>query len=251
MKQIIKHQQKTTYRLNKYISDQGYCSRREADRLIEQGLVFVNGVKAVIGMQVSDDDVIKINNKVLKVKKSRVYIMLNKPVGIISTTDSKIKGNIKDFINYKERIFTIGRLDKDSSGLILLTNDGDIVNKILREEYNHEKEYLVTVNKPITNEFIKEMEQGVLIYNPVSKRHVKTNKAKLIKVNNKTFKITIKQGLNRQIRRMTLALGYEVVSLKRIRIMDIKLGNLEVGKYRLLTNDELKSINERIKHIKN
>lgn len=251
MKQIIKHQQKQSYRLNKYISDQGFCSRREADRFILEGLVYVNGKKALVGMQVSDKDTIVVNNKQLKIKKSRVYIMLNKPKGITSTTDLKIKGNIKDFLNYKEQIFPIGRLDKDSTGLILLTNDGDIVNKILREEYNHEKEYLVTVDKKITHEFLKSMEQGVLIYNPAAKKHEKTKEAKLIKVNDKTFKIIIKQGLNRQIRRMALALDYNVVELKRVRIMDIKLGNLEVGKYRLLTEDELKSINEKIKNIKN
>lgn len=251
MREIIKHQQKNTYRLNKFISDQGYCSRREADRLIVDGLVYVNGEKATIGMQVNENDLIVINNKTLKIKKSRIYLMLNKPKGIVSTTDSKIKGNIKDFVNYKELIFPIGRLDKDSTGLILLTNDGDIVNKILREEYNHEKEYIVTVDKKITTEFLKMMEQGVLIYNPVAKRHEKTKKAKVVKLNDKTFKIIIKQGLNRQIRRMALALDYNVVELKRVRIMDIKLGNLEIGKYRLLTDNELKSINEKIKDIKN
>lgn len=242
----IKHEIKDSYRLNKYISDQGYCSRREADRLILKGLVFVNGKIAEIGMQVNDDDIIKINNKVLRIKKSRVYLMLNKPKGIISTTDTNIKGNIRDFVNYDELIFPIGRLDKDSTGLILLTNDGDIVNKILRVEYGHEKEYLVKVNKKINKSFINNMEKGVLIFNPVRNRNEVTLPAKIKQVDNKTFKIIIKQGLNRQIRRMTQALGYNVVDLKRIRIMDITLGDLKEGSYRLLTDKELINLNKRI-----
>lgn len=246
--EIIKHEEKKTYRLNKFISDQGFASRRGADRLITEGRVFVNGVKAVVGMQVNENDLVTIDGKELKVDKSRVYLMLNKPKGIISTTDSKIKGNIKDYVNYHELIFPIGRLDKDSTGLIILTNDGDIVNKILRAEYGHEKEYLVTVDKDIDNNFIKQMTNGVIIYNPVQHRHEKTLPATLKKIDERSFSIIIKQGLNRQIRRMTKSLGYNVVSLERIRIMDLELGDLKVGDYRLLNNDELEKINRRIEN---
>lgn len=245
--QIIKHEEKKTYRLNKFISDQGFSSRRGADRLVEEGLVFVNGVKAVVGMQVSENDIVTIDGKELKVDKSRVYLMLNKPKGVISTTDSNIKGNIKDYVNYHELVFPIGRLDKDSTGLILLTNDGDIVNKILRVEYGHEKEYIVTVDKDIDNDFIDKMESGVEIYNPVQHRHEITMPAVLKQLSKRTFSIIIKQGLNRQIRRMTKALGFNVKELERIRIMDIKLGDLKVGDYRLLNKEELLLISERIK----
>ncbi len=164
--------------------------------------------------------------------------MLNKPVGITCTTERHVKGNIIDFIHYKERIFPVGRLDKDSEGLILLTSDGSIVNAILRQENDHDKQYLVSVNKPISATFIEEMEKGVVIFNPVSKKHVKTNPCSLKRVSEKSFEIVLSQGLNRQIRRMCQSLGYEVVSLKRTRIMHIKLGKLKVGQWRLLTEDE-------------
>lgn len=243
---LIKHEKRTKIRLNKRISDLGYTSRRQADKLIEAEKVFVNGEKAVIGMQVSLDDEIVIEGTKLDTEPKLVYIMLNKPRGITTSNDPKIKDNIKDFVNYPEMIFPIGRLDKDSSGLILLTNDGDIVNKILRKEYGHEKEYVVTVDKVITDEFISKLEEGVKIYNPVSNSYEITDKAKLTKTDDYTFKIIIKQGLNRQIRRMTRTQGYTVKSLRRIRIINLTLGDLKVGKWRYLTNNELKQLNKDI-----
>lgn len=229
-------------RLNNYISSTGLCSRREADKLIEKRKVKVNGEIAVLGTVVGENDKVEVNGKILQPKNNNVYIALNKPVGIVSTTERHIKGNIIDYINYPERIFPIGRLDKDSEGLILLTNDGSIVNKILREENNHKKEYIVTVDKDINNEFIKNMSEGVKIFNPVRKAYVITKKCDIVKLNKKTFKITLSQGLNRQIRRMCNNCGYNVVKLKRIKIMNITLKNLPVGKWRYLTKDELRDI---------
>lgn len=229
-------------RLNNYISSSGFCSRREADKLISAGKVTINSKKAVIGQVVNKGDIVKVNNKIIKEKKERVYIALNKPVGITCTTERHVKGNIIDFVNYSERIFPIGRLDKPSEGLILLTNDGDIVNKILRQENNHEKEYLVTVNKNITNDFIEKMSKGVRIFNPVNKKYVTTKKCVVSKVNNNTFKIILTQGLNRQIRRMCEVLGYEVKKLQRIRIMNLTLKGLPTGKWRRLTKEEVKNL---------
>lgn len=229
-------------RLNNFISSTGLCSRREADELIKQGKVKVNGKVAELGYVVQSGDNVEVNGKLLKGKKNDVYIALNKPVGITCTTERHIKGNIIDFVNYPERIFPIGRLDKDSEGLILLTNDGSIVNEILREENNHEKEYIVTVNKKITSSFIKGMSRGVKIYNPVKKQHTKTKPCEVFKINDRTFKIVLSQGLNRQIRRMCARLGYRVISLKRIRIMNITLEGLSVGEWRYLTKEELKDI---------
>ena len=198
-----------SFRLNKAIAQTGFCSRREADKLIEKGEVFVNGQKATIGQRVSMSDSIKVKDKQLTANKKRVYIAFNKPVGITSTTDQKDKDNMIDYINYSERIFHVGRLDKDSEGLIFLTNDGDIVNKILRAENGHEKEYIVTVNKKITDEFITKMSKGVSILG------VRTLPCRVQRMASKTFKIILKQGLNRQIRRMCGVFGYDVVSLKR------------------------------------
>ncbi len=229
-------------RLNNYISSTGLCSRREADKLIEQGKVKVNGEIAVLGTVVEESDKVELNGKVLKLKSNNVYIALNKPVGITCTTERHIKGNIIDFINYPERIFPIGRLDKESEGLILLTNDGSIVNKILREENNHEKDYIVTVDKDINEEFIKNMSNGVKIFNPVKKSHTITKKCNVVKINKRTFKITLSQGLNRQIRRMCSKCGFEVIKLKRVRIMNISLNDLPIGKWRYLTKKELKDI---------
>ena len=229
-------------RLNNYISSTGLCSRREADKLIEQGKVKVNGEIAVLGTVVEESDKVELNGKVLKLKSNNVYIALNKPVGITCTTEMHIKGNIIDFINYPERIFPIGRLDKESEGLILLTNDGSIVNKILREENNHEKDYIVTVDKDINEEFIKNMSNGVKIFNPVKKSHTITKKCNVVKINKRTFKITLSQGLNRQIRRMCSKCGFEVIKLKRVRIMNISLNDLPIGKWRYLTKKELKDI---------
>lgn len=224
-------------RLNKYISETGFCSRREADKLIEQGRVKIDGVKATTGMKVSKGQSVSIDGKPLKVENELVYIALNKPVGITCTTESKIKGNIVDFINHEKRIFPIGRLDKDSQGLIFMTNDGDIVNKILRAGNNHEKEYIVTVNKPITDEFIKGMSNGVPILGTVTKKCLVKKESK------NSFRIILTQGLNRQIRRMCEYFGYEVKKLERIRIMNVSLGNLKMGSWRYLTKKELAEIN--------
>lgn len=224
-------------RLNKYISETGFCSRREADKLIEQGRVKIDGVKASTGMKVSKGQSVFIDGKPLKVENELVYIALNKPVGITCTTESKIKGNIVDFINHEKRIFPIGRLDKDSQGLIFMTNDGDIVNKILRAGNNHEKEYIVTVNKTITDEFIKGMSNGVPILGTVTKKCLVKKESK------NSFRIILTQGLNRQIRRMCEYFGYEVKKLERIRIMNVSLGNLKIGSWRYLTKKELAEIN--------
>lgn len=229
-------------RLNNYISSTGICSRREADKLIQSKKVLINGKIAQIGQVVNSGDIVKVNGKRLHEKKNDVYIALNKPVGITCTTERHIKGNIIDYINYPERIFPVGRLDKPSEGLIILTNDGDIVNKILRSENNHEKEYIVTVNKNITQEFINNMSNGVRIFNPVNKKHVITKKCYVTKVNNRTFKIVLTQGYNRQIRRMCEAFNYEVQKLKRVRIMDLTLNGIAPGKWRRLTPQEVKGL---------
>ena len=229
-------------RLNNYISSTGICSRREADKLIQQNKVLINGKIAQVGQTVEPGDVVKVNGKKLVQKKNDVYIALNKPVGITCTTERHIKGNIIDYINYPERIFPVGRLDKPSEGLIILTNDGTIVNQILRSENNHEKEYVVTVNKNITKEFIYNMSNGVRIFNHVTNKHVVTNKFKVTKVNNRTFKIILSQGLNRQIRRMCEAFGYEVMKLQRVRIMDLTLKGIAPGKWRKLTPTEVEGL---------
>lgn len=224
------------------ISSTGYCSRREADRLILEGKVKVNGVLAGLGTQVIETDRIEVEGRRISKKPPRVYLALNKPVGIICTTERHIKGNIIDFIQYPGRIFPIGRLDKDSEGLILLTNDGGIVNEILREENRHEKEYLVQVDRPVTPEFIKAMSNGVTIFNPVKKKHVKTKPCKVVRISERGLRIVLSQGLNRQIRRMCEALGYEVVKLKRVRIMDLSLGDLKTGQWRVLTKEEVQTL---------
>ncbi|MFC4802067.1 23S rRNA pseudouridine(2604) synthase RluF [Neobacillus sp. GCM10023253] len=219
-------------RLNKYISESGKTSRRGADKLISEGKVFINGKVATLGSQVEPGDDVRIGGNPVKVAKNYVYIALNKPVGITSTTERHIKGNIIDLVNHPLRIFHIGRLDKDSEGLILLTNDGDIVNEILRAEHKHEKEYIVTVDKPITPEFLKRMAVGVEILD------TKTLPCKVEQLSKYVFKIILTQGLNRQIRRMCSALGYQVCRLQRIRIMNIHLGNLPIGQWRDLSKKE-------------
>ena len=234
-------------RINSFISSTGLCSRREADELVKQGKVKVNNEIATIGQRVSEDDKVEVDGKLLSLQNTNVYIALNKPRGITCTTERHIEGNIVDFVNHEERIFPIGRLDKDSEGLILLTSDGSIVNKILRNENKNEKDYIVTVNKPISPSFLKGMASGVKIYNPVRNEYTITNKCKVSKINDKTFKITLTQGLNRQIRRMCSHFGYRVVKLKRIRIMNIDLGNLPVGKWRNLTKEELGTLFRIIK----
>jgi len=225
-----------TTRLNKAISETGYCSRREADRLIEQGKVKVNDTVAGLGVQVSENDQIFVEGKLISNNVKLIYLAFNKPVGITSTTDTTIKSNIINFINFPERIFPVGRLDKPSEGLIFMTNDGDIVNKILRSKNNHEKEYVVTVNKKITPDFIEKMGGGVPVLDTITK------KCTVTKLNDFAFNIILTQGLNRQIRRMCDYLGYEVKTLKRVRIMNVKLGNLKSGKYRHFTKDELTEV---------
>ncbi len=229
-------------RINKAISDTGYCSRRAADGLIDSGRVKVNGELAVMGLKVSSDDEITVDGKIVSYKPPLIYLALNKPRGIECTTNRKVRHNIVDFINHKERIFPIGRLDKDSEGLILMTNDGDIVNKILRARNNHEKEYIVTVNKPITESFIHKMSSGVPILDTV------TRESFVEKIDDHTFRIILTQGLNRQIRRMTEFLDYKVVTLKRIRIMNIKLDSLKLGTYRSLSPIELQELKDLVKY---
>ncbi len=234
-------------RLNNFISSTGLCSRRQADELIKQEKVKVNDKIATIGLKVSTEDKVEVNGKLVKPKKNYIYIALNKPPGITSTTERHIKGNIIDFVNHTERIFPIGRLDKASEGLILLTNDGSIVNEILRANNDHEKDYIVTVNKEIIPSFIEGMSKGVKIYNPVKNEYTLTNSCKVVKMGHRTFKITLSQGLNRQIRRMCTNFGYKVVKLKRIRIMNIELQDLPLGKWRNLTEEELRILLASIK----
>ena len=229
-------------RIKKAISDTGYCSRRAADDLIASGRVRVNGELAVMGLKVTSDDTITVDGNLVSNKPPLIYLALNKPRGIECTTNRKVKDNIVDFINHKERIFPIGRLDKDSEGLILMTNDGDIVNKILRARNNHEKEYIVTVNKPITEDFITRMSKGVPILDTVTKESF------VERIDEKTFRIILTQGLNRQIRRMTEYLGFKVMTLKRIRIMNIKLGSLKLGTYRSLSPLELQELKDLVQY---
>ncbi len=234
-----------TTRLNKYLSEAGYCSRRAADKLIDEGRVTINGVVPEMGTKVISGDEVKVDGKtILNDAKKRIYIAFNKPAGIVCTTDRGVeKDNIIDYINYPSRIFPIGRLDKDSEGLILLTDDGDIVNKILRASNNHEKEYIVTVDKPISQTFVQRMSSGIPILDTITKQ------CEVQKLSPFEFKIILTQGLNRQIRRMCEYLNYEVQSLKRTRIMNIHLKS-ELGSYRDLTDLELSTLNETLKDSK-
>ncbi len=229
-------------RINKYLSEIGYCSRRQADKLIEQGRIMVNSKEAVMGYKVQKDDVIHVDGEKIKHKKSkRIFIALNKPKGVVCTTNAGVEeNNIIDFIKFRERIFPIGRLDKTTTGLILLTNDGDTANKILKTAYNNEKEYLVRVNRPISEDVLKKMSEGVAI---VGK---KTRKCKVEKLKSTEFKIILTQGLNRQIRRMCEYFDFRVVSLKRVRIMNIKL-DVKEGKYRLLNDKEISELTNMLK----
>ena len=220
-------------RINKYLSEAGFCSRRKADDYISDGRVYINGKPALLGSKVNIEDEISVDGEIIQNKdKKKVYIAFNKPVGIECTGNNKVKDNIIDYINHKERLFTIGRIDKQSEGLILLTNDGDIVNNVLRAENRKEKEYIVTVNKKITTEFIDKMRKGVRIMGRI------TRKCFVKKIHENRFKIILTQGMNRQIRRMCEVLGYRVTKLKRVRIMDIHL-DTKVGEYRNLNNDEI------------
>ena len=231
-------------RINKYLSEVGYCSRRRADKLIEEGKVTINGKIPEMGSKVEEGDQVEVEGKRIEkpANQKNIYLVFNKPIGIVCTTDRGVEpDNIIDFIKYPERIFPIGRLDKFSEGLIFLTNDGDIVNKILRARNNHEKEYIVTVNRPINREFIQNMSNGVEILETITKNCL------VKKMGSKKFKIILTQGLNRQIRRMCESLGYRVQSLKRIRIMNIKL-DLPTGKYREFTKKELLQLNQLLEN---
>jgi 23S rRNA pseudouridine2604 synthase len=223
-------------RLNKYLAETGVCSRREADQRIEAGRVTVNGAVAVLGTQVADGDVVLLDGQPLRERPQKVYLALNKPIGIECTTDPDVPGNIVAFVGHHERVFPIGRLDKDSEGLILLTNDGDIVNTILRAENEHEKEYVVAVDRPLTPAFLAGMASGVPILDTV------TNPCKVSQVGRNTFRIVLTQGLNRQIRRMCEHFDYTVRRLQRVRIMNVRLGDLPVGKWRNLTPEELRGL---------
>lgn len=227
-------------RINKYLSESGVCSRRAADKLIEEGRVTVDGNIAIAGTKVSDGQVVSVDGKQVSKEEEKVLIAFNKPVGIVCTAQEKEKNNIIDYIGYSKRIFPIGRLDKDSQGLLLLTNDGELMNAILKAANGHEKEYIVTVNKSITNDFIKGMGNGVPILDRI------TNKCHVEKVNDKTFKIILTQGLNRQIRRMCEYFGYKVIKLERIRIMNIRLDNLKIGQYREITKEELNDLYQMV-----
>lgn len=228
-------------RINKYLSEAGFCSRRAADALLEKGRITINGKRPEMGTKVMPGDKVRVDNKLVnQSEEEHVYLAFNKPVGIVCTTDTKReRNNIIDYINYPERIFPIGRLDKPSEGLIFLTNDGDIVNKILRARNNHEKEYRVVVNRPVTPQFIERMSNGIPILDTV------TRKCKVTRISQFEFSIILTQGLNRQIRRMCEYLGYNVLKLKRTRIMNVKL-DVPVGKWRNLTKKELKDLNELV-----
>lgn len=229
-------------RLNKAISDSGYCSRRKADVFIEQGRVTLNGSAVSLGDRAMPGDLIHVDGHLITKKTNLVYIALNKPVDITCTTDQRVEGNVVDFIGHKERIFHVGRLDKPSEGLLLMTNDGDIVNKILRAGNKHEKEYIVTTDRPVTDDFIRRMSSGI----PIAELETTTKNCHVERLSRFAFKIILIQGLNRQIRRMCEYLEYEVLTLKRTRIMNINLGNLELGTWRDLTPEELKELQEAV-----
>jgi 23S rRNA pseudouridine2604 synthase len=226
-------------RLNKYISETGVCSRREADKWIEAGRVTLNGQRAELGHRVGADDEVRIDGQLVGVKKKQIYIALNKPIGITCTTEPDVEDNIIGFIGHSERIFPVGRLDKDSEGLILLTNDGDIVNEILRSENEHEKEYVVTVNRPITDLSLKMLGGGIKIMGEMTKP------CKVARIDSASFRMILTQGLNRQIRRMCSALGYRVHKLKRVRIINIALGSLRTGEWRYLSESEVERLLRR------
>lgn len=229
-------------RINKYIADAGICSRRNADKLIEEGKVTVNGVIAQSGVKVTRKDTVVVDGKEIKGADSKVYLLFNKPVGIVCTSDKREKNNIIDYMHYQTRIMYAGRLDKDSEGLMLMTNDGDLIDALMRARNAHEKEYIVKVADPIDKNFIYELRNGIYL----EELDVTTRKCKATMIDNKSFRITLTEGHNRQIRRMCEALGNEVVELKRVRIVNLVLGDLAVGKYRNLTKEEAKLLFEKI-----
>lgn len=232
-------------RLNKFLSEAGVCSRREADRLIESGRVTVDGKRAEMGMRISDTQIVRVGKKEIRPRNEMVLLAVNKPVGVVCTEEKREKNNIINFLKYPTRITYIGRLDKDSEGLLLMTNNGDIINKMMRAGNQHEKEYKVTVNKPVTEEFIKKMAGGVPILDTV------TRKCQVERIGKYKFRIILTQGLNRQIRRMCEYLGYKVTRLERIRVMNIELGDLKVGEYRKVTEEEIAKLYEMIKDSSN
>lgn len=232
-------------RLNQYISSSGLCSRRQADLLIKEQRVTVNGEIITYCYQMNDGDAVEVDGHPILAKENDIYIMLNKPPGVTCTAASHIENNIIDFVNYPERIFPVGRLDKQSEGLILMTDDGRIVNDLLREEHGQEKDYLVTVDKIITAEFIEQMANGVRIYNPRKKEYVLTRICPVVQVDDYSFKITLSQGLNRQIRRMCRRFQYTVMKLQRVRIKDLELGSLALGKWRYLSKEEVRRLKEK------
>lgn len=225
-------------RLNKFLSDAGVCSRREADRLAEQGLITVDGETAVVGMKIHPDAQVKVRGKRIKKEEEKVLLAFHKPAGVVCTAEKREKNNVIDYLNYPLRIYPVGRLDKDSTGLLLLTNDGKLVNKIMRAGNYHEKEYIVRVNRPLTEEFCRKMASGVPILDTV------TRTCQVEPVDEMTFRIVLTQGLNRQIRRMCEALGYRVIALKRVRIMNIKLGDLKEGAWRRVEGKERETLNQ-------
>ena len=246
-KTIIKESTDVPVRLNKYLSDAGFCSRREADRLIEDGKVFINGSAALLGQKVCKDDEVMVNGKIITPNDEMILIAFNKPVGVECTTDSDNPNNIIDCIKYPLRIYPIGRLDKNSSGLILLTNTGEIVNKILKSSNYHEKEYVVKVDRPLTKDFLAGMKNGVEIFLEDGAKKVTTRPCLVEAIDKCSFKIILTQGYNRQIRRMCQTLGYNVISLNRIRIMNINLGNLPLGHYRNVSEGEIKKLLSSLK----
>ncbi len=238
-------------RLNKYLSEAGVCSRREADKLIESGRVTVDGKRAVPGMQVEEGQRVCVGKKVIHSKDEKVVLAVNKPVGVVCTEDRRVKNNIIQFLKYPSRVTYAGRLDKDSEGLLIMTNDGDLINLMMRARFGHEKEYKVTVHKEITDAFVEKMSQGVHITDEEKELDAVTRPCKVTKIGKYTFSIILTQGLNRQIRRMCEALGYKVTKLQRVRIMNIELGTLKTGEYRKLTKQELEGLYERAEAGKN
>lgn len=244
-RQFQERSKREALRLNKFLSEAGVCSRREADRLIEAGRVTVDGKKAGTGMKIAPGQEVRVDQKLVKPEEEMIVLAVNKPRGIVCTEEKREPDNIIRFLNYPTRITYAGRLDKDSEGLLLMTNNGDIINKMMRAGNYHEKEYLVTVDKPVTEEFLQHMARGVPILDTV------TRPCQVKKEGKKTFRIVLTQGLNRQIRRMCEALGYKVVTLKRVRIMQIRLGDLKPGQYRPLTEQELASLDRMLEHSSN
>lgn len=244
-RQFQERSKREALRLNKFLSEAGVCSRREADRLIEAGRVTVDGKKAGTGMKIAPGQEVRVDQKLVKPEEEMIVLAVNKPRGIVCTEEKREPDNIIRFLNYPTRITYAGRLDKDSEGLLLMTNNGDIINKMMRAGNYHEKEYLVTVDKLVTEEFLQHMARGVPILDTV------TRPCQVKKEGKKTFRIVLTQGLNRQIRRMCEALGYKVVTLKRVRIMQIRLGDLKPGQYRPLTEQELASLDRMLEHSSN